>query len=92
MKAIVFTKYGSPDDLRLNEVPKPVPEDDELLIRVQASSINSWDWEYLNGIPFINRLMFGILKPRPGKQRLGADIAGTVETVGRNVTRFQPGD
>jgi NADPH:quinone reductase-like Zn-dependent oxidoreductase len=92
MKAIVFTQYGSPDGLELKEVPKPAPKDDEVLIRVHASSINSWDWEYLNGKPFINRLMFGLLKPKPGKQRLGADIAGTVEAVGSRVTRFQPGD
>ena len=92
MKAIVFTQYGSPDGLELKEVPKPAPKDGELLIRVHASSINSWDWEYLNGKPFINRLMFGLLKPKRGKQRLGADIAGTVEAIGRQVTRFQPGD
>jgi len=92
MKAIVFTQYGSPDGLELKEVPKPAPKDDELLISVHASSINSWDWEFLNGIPFINRLMFGLLKPKPGKQILGADIAGTVEAVGSRVTRFQPGD
>ncbi|MFC1868313.1 NAD(P)-dependent alcohol dehydrogenase [Thermodesulfobacteriota bacterium] len=92
MKAIVFTKYGPPDGLELKEVPKPTPKDDELLIRVHASSINSWDWEFLNGIPFINRLMYGLLKPKPGKQILGADIAGTVEAVGRHVKRFQPGD
>jgi len=92
MKAIVFTQYGPPDGLELKEVPKPAPKDDELLISVHASSINSWDWEFLNGIPFINRLMFGLLKPKPGKQILGADIAGTVEAVGRHVTRFQPGD
>lgn len=92
MKAIVFTRYGSPDGLELKEVPKPTPKNDELLIRVHASSINSWDWEFLNGIPFINRLMYGLLKPNPGKQILGADIAGTVEAVGRHVKRFQPGD
>jgi NADPH:quinone reductase-like Zn-dependent oxidoreductase len=92
MKAIVFTRYGPPDGIKLKEVPKPVPKDDELLIRVHASSINSWDWEFLTGKPFLNRLMFGLLKPKPGKQRLGADIAGTVEAVGRHVTRFQPGD
>ena len=92
MKAIVFTQYGPPDGLELKEVPKPTPKDDELLISVHASSINSWDWEFLNGIPFINRLMFGLLKPKPGKQILGADIAGTVEAVGKHVTRFQPGD
>jgi len=92
MKAIVFTQYGPPDGLELKEVPKPTPKDDELLVRVHASSINSWDWEFLNGTPFINRLMFGLLRPKPGKQILGADIAGTVEAVGRNVSRFQPGD
>ena len=92
MKAIVFTQYGPPDGLELKDVPKPRPKDGELLIRVHASSINSWDWEYLNGTPFINRLMFGLLRPKPGKQRLGADIAGTVEDVGRQVTRFRPGD
>jgi NADPH:quinone reductase-like Zn-dependent oxidoreductase len=92
MKAIVFKRYGSADNLELVEVPKPVPKDDEVRIRLRASSINSWDWEYLNGSPFLNRLMFGLLKPKPGKQRLGADIAGTVEVVGSAVTRFQPGD
>jgi len=92
MKAMVFTRYGPPDSLELKEVPKPAQKDDEILIRVHASSINSWDWEFLTGKPFINRLMFGVLKPKPGKQILGADIAGTVEAVGRLVTRFQPGD
>ena len=92
MKAIVFTKYGSPDGLELKDVPKPAPKDNELLVRVHASSVNSWDWEFLNGTPFINRLMFGLLKPKPGKQILGADIAGTIEAVGSHVTRFQPGD
>jgi NADPH:quinone reductase-like Zn-dependent oxidoreductase len=92
MQAIVFTQYGPPDGLELKEVPKPTPKDDELLIRVHASSINSWDWEFLNGKPFINRLMFGLLRPKPAKQILGADIAGTVEAVGKKITRFQPGD
>ena len=92
MKAIVFTQYGPPDGVKLKEVPKPRPRDDELLISVHASSINSWDWEFLSGKPFVNRLMFGLLKPKPGKRTLGADIAGTVEAVGRHVTRFQIGD
>lgn len=92
MKAIVFTRYGPPKGLELMDVPQPEPKANELLVSVQASSINSWDWEYLNGIPFINRLMFGLFKPKPGKQRLGADIAGVVVAVGRDVTRFQPGD
>ena len=92
MKAIVFTQYGSPDGLELRDVPRPECKDDEVLIRVHASSVNSWDWEYLNGTPFINRLMFGILRPKPGKQRLGADVAGIVEATGSRVTRFQQGD
>ncbi len=92
MKAIVFNRYGPPEGLELMDVPQPEPMANELLVRVQASSINSWDWEYLNGTPFINRLMFGLFQPKRGKQRLGADIAGTIEAVGRDVTRFQPGD
>lgn len=92
MKAIVFTRYGSTEALELMDVPQPEPEASELLVRIHASSINAWDWEYLNGVPFINRLAFGLFKPKPGKRRLGADFAGTVETVGDHVTRFQPGD
>jgi NADPH:quinone reductase-like Zn-dependent oxidoreductase len=92
MKAIVFTRYGSPNGLELKDVANPRPADDEVLVRVRASSINSWDWEFLNGKPFVNRLMFGLLRPKPGKQKLGADIAGTIEAIGANVTRFQPGD
>lgn len=92
MKAIMFRRYGGPEQLEPREVPKPVPGDNELLIRVHASSVNSWDWEFLNGTPFVNRLMFGLLRPRPEKRVLGADIAGTVEAIGRHVTRFRAGD
>lgn len=92
MKAIVFTEYGSPDFLQPKDVPKPMPKDDEVLIKVHASSINSWDWEFQSGTSCVNRLLFGLRKPKVAKQILGADVAGTVETVGRNVTRFQPGD
>lgn len=92
MKAIVFTRYGSPDYLELREVPKPVPADDEVLVRVHASSVNSWDWEFLQGTPFINRLMYGLMKPKAGKRSLGSDIAGIVEAAGSSVARFQPGD
>jgi NADPH:quinone reductase-like Zn-dependent oxidoreductase len=90
MKAIVFTKYGSPDVLEVKEVPKPTPKDDEVLIRVHAASLNDWDWGNLQGIPFVNRLFFGLLRPK--KQILGSDIAGRIEAVGKNVRRFQPGD
>jgi NADPH:quinone reductase-like Zn-dependent oxidoreductase len=92
MKTIVITQYGPPDGLELKEVPKPTPKDDGVLIRVRASSINSWDWEFLNGTPFINRLMFELLKPKTGKQILGADIARTVESIGGGITRFRRGD
>jgi NADPH:quinone reductase-like Zn-dependent oxidoreductase len=92
MKAIVFTEYGSPGRLRVKEVPKPQPKDDEVLVRVHASSINSWDWEFQSGTTLVNRLLFGLFRPKPAKQILGADIAGTVEDVGKNATRFRPGD
>ncbi|MEW8429502.1 MAG: alcohol dehydrogenase catalytic domain-containing protein, partial [gamma proteobacterium symbiont of Ctena orbiculata] len=91
MKAIAFSRYGSPDALQLIQIPKPTPKDDELLVKVHASSVNSWDWEFLSGT-FINRLFFGPFKPKADKRVLGADIAGTVETVGSKVTRFKPGD
>jgi len=92
MKAIVFTEYGSPDVLQVKEAAKPTPKEDEVLVKVHASSINSWDWEFQSGTSLINRLLFGLFKPKPEKQILGADIAGTVEGVGKNVTRFRPGD
>ncbi len=91
-KAIVFSKYGSPDLLQLTDVPKPVPKDDEVLVNVHASSINSWDWEFQSGTTWINRIFYGLLRPKPAKQKLGSDVAGTVEAVGRSVTRFKPGD
>jgi NADPH:quinone reductase-like Zn-dependent oxidoreductase len=90
MKAIVYTKYGLPDVLQLNEVEKPIPKDNEVLIKVHAASVNSWDWDLLRGTPLVNRLMFGLLKPKT--KILGVDIAGRVEAVGRNVKQFQPGD
>ena len=90
MKAIVLGKYGSPDFLELKEVEKPTPKDDEVLVKVFAVSINSWDWEILIGKPFVNRLMAGLLKPKRIKI-LGCDIAGRVEAVGKNVKQFQPG-
>ena len=90
MKAIVFTKYGSPDVLQLKEVEKPIPKDDEVLVKIHASFINDWDWGLLRGKPFVNRMLFGLLKPRT--QILGCDIAGHIEAVGRNVKKFHPGD
>ena len=90
MKAIVFTKYGTPDVLELTEVDRPIPKDDEVLIKVYAVSINDWDWGLLQGIPFMNRLLNGLLKPK--RKILGSDIAGRIEAVGKNVEQFQPGD
>jgi NADPH:quinone reductase-like Zn-dependent oxidoreductase len=89
MKAIVYTKYGSPEVLQLKEVAKPTPKDDEVLIKVQAVSVNRSDWEGLSGKPLYARLG-GLLKPR--QHILGSDIAGRVEMVGRHIRRFRPGD
>ncbi len=90
MKAIVCQKYGPPDVLQLKEVEKPVPKDNEVLIKVHAASVNDWDWGLLRGKPFMNRLIFGLLNPKD--KILGGDIAGRIEAVGRNVKQFQPGD
>ncbi len=90
MKAIVYHTYGSPDVLKLQEVQKPVPQDDEVLVKVHAASVNAGDWHLLRGVPFLVRLVSGVLKPK--NTILGADIAGRVEAVGRNVTQFQPDD
>lgn len=90
MKAIVFEKYGSPGVLELKEIDKPIPKDNEVLLKVFAVSINDWDWQMLQGIPFANRMMNGIFKPK--KQILGSDVAGIVEAVGKDVKQFKPGD
>ncbi len=89
MKAIVYTKYGTPDVLELKEVKKPTPENNEVLVKVYAASVNSWDWDLLRGSPFLIRL-WGLFKPK--YQILGSDISGRVEAVGKNVKQFQPGD
>ena len=89
MKAIVYTQYGPPETLQLEDVAKPTPKDDEVLIKVRAVSVNRSDWEGLRGKPLYARIG-GLLKPR--HQRLGSDIAGRVEMAGRNIWRFQPGD
>ncbi len=91
MKAIVYTKYGSPDVLELKEVEKPTLKDNEVLIKIHAASVNAYDWHFLTADIFLIRLMGGgLLKPK--YTRLGADIAGRVEAVGRNVKQFRPGD
>ncbi|TLY12254.1 MAG: NAD(P)-dependent alcohol dehydrogenase [Thaumarchaeota archaeon] len=90
MKAIVCTQYGSPDILRLKEVEKPAPKDDEVLVTIHAASANPLDWHLMRGSPFLARLGGGLRKPKD--PRLGVDIAGRVEAVGNNVTRFLPGN
>jgi NADPH:quinone reductase-like Zn-dependent oxidoreductase len=90
MKAIVYQKYGSPDVLELKELEKPAPNDDEVLIKVHAASLNAADWHLLRADPFLVRLESGLLEPK--RKVLGADVAGRVEAVGRNVKQFQPGD
>jgi len=90
MKAILFTEYGSPNVLQFKDVEKPVPADNEVLIKVHAASANPLDWHSMRGAPFLARVEFGLQKPRD--PRLGADVAGRVEAVGKNVTQFQIGD
>lgn len=90
MKAIVYTEYGSPDVLRFEDVEKPVPGNDEVLVRVHAASANPADWHLMRAEPFLARLANGLLKPK--NTRLGADVAGRVEAIGGNATQFQVGD
>ena len=89
MRAIVYSEYGSPDVLRLEEVEKPVPKEDEVLVRVCATSVNDWDWALIYG-ETTNRLLHGITKPK--LRILGGDVAGRVEAVGAKVSAFGPGD
>jgi NADPH:quinone reductase-like Zn-dependent oxidoreductase len=90
MKAIIFTQYGSPDVLQFIEVEKPTPNENQVLVKVQAAAANPLDWHRLRADPFLVRLGDGFFKPKNPK--LGADLAGIVEAVGRNVTEFKPGD
>lgn len=90
MKAVVHDTYGSPDVLELRELEQPEPTDDEVLVRVRAASVNPADWYGLTGRPYVARALMGLRKPKSNE--VGADVAGTVEAVGRNVTRFRPGD
>jgi NADPH:quinone reductase-like Zn-dependent oxidoreductase len=90
MKAIIFEKYGSPEVLQLREIDRPVVDDDAVLVRVRAASVNALDWHRMRGWPFLVRMSDGLRKPKDSA--LGVDMAGQVEAVGRNVTRFQVGD
>src|SRR5512140_13965 len=91
MKAIVYTRYGSPDVLHLEDVARPVPKDDEVLVKVYAASVNAADWHLLTADIFLVRLMTG--GPfKPKNPILGADVAGRIEAVGKNVKRLKVGD
>jgi len=90
MKAIVYQGFGSPDILIYGEIDKPIPGSEEVLIKVCAAAVNPLDWKLMKGGPFIVRLLLGLCKPK--LKRPGVDVAGQVETVGRNVTQFKPGD
>ena len=91
MKTIEFTRYGSPDYLEFKEIEIPTPGAHEVLVRIHATSINSWDWELLHATPFANRIIFGLFRPKKLKT-LGFDIAGRVEAIGSAVEKFQVGD
>ena len=91
MKAIVYRHYGSPDVLACEEIDKPIAADGEVLIRVCAAALNPLDWHFMRGTPYPIRLDAGLRRPA-SRQRLGVDVAGRVEAIGRNVTQFKPGD
>ena len=90
MKAIVRERYGSPEVLELKDVARPVVDDDSVLVRVRAASINAYDWHMMRGSPSLVRMMAGLRKPK--SSAMGVDLAGQVEAVGKNVTQFRPGD
>ena len=92
MKAIRYDRYGPPQVLKLRDVDMPAVGDDEVLIRVRAASVNPLDWHFMRGAPYLVRMVAGLSRPRASASRLGADMAGVVEAVGKNVTGFRPGD
>jgi len=92
MKAAVYTRYGPSDVLQIWDVEKPVPNDNEVLIKVSAASVNPADWHLMEGKPSFARLLFGLGLVKPKDTRLGRDVAGQVEAVGKDVTQFNPGD
>ena len=89
MQAIVYRCYGSPEVVKLEEIAKPIPADNRVLVKVHAASVNPLDWHYMRGKPYVMRPMAGVGAPKD--IRLGVDFAGTVEAVGKNVKRFQAG-
>src|SRR5512134_1254735 len=89
MKAVVFRSYGSPDVLKIENIEKPTPKDDEVLVKIRASSVNPAEWYAMTGL-LVARLGSGLSKPKD--IRLGVDYAGVVEAVGKDVTGVKPGD
>jgi len=90
MKAAVYAEYGPPDVVQIADVEKPVPKDDEVLLKVAAASVNPLDFHFMRGTPYLIRIIGGLRKPK--EPRLGVDVAGQVEAVGRSVTQFRAGD
>jgi NADPH:quinone reductase-like Zn-dependent oxidoreductase len=90
MKAIVYREYGPPDVLKLEDIEKPIPKDDEVLLKVRAASANPVDWHFMRGLPYLVRIAAGLTKPK--RTQLGMDVAGEVESIGSKVTQFKPGD
>ena len=90
MKAIVYCDFGGPEVLKLMDVAKPVPNDDQVLIKVRAASVNPYDWHFMRGEPYVMRIGNGLRKPK--NMRVGVDFSGVVEAAGKNVTQFKPGD
>ena len=91
MKAVVYNEFGPPDVLQIQELDKPVPKENEVLVKVRAASVNPYDWHMIRGTPFLMRaMMAGLRKPR--NPRVGIDCSGTVEAVGQEVTQFRPGN
>jgi NADPH:quinone reductase-like Zn-dependent oxidoreductase len=91
MKAVIYTEFGPPDVLQIKDIEKPVPKDNEVLVKVRAASVNPFDWHMIRGTPFLMRAMMAGLR-KPKEPRVGIDCAGTVEAVGKDVTQFKPGD
>ena len=92
MKAIRYYRYGPPEVLELRDVDMPAVGDGDVLVRVKAASVNPLDWHFMRGAPYLVRLMAGLSRPKPSQTMLGADMAGSVEAVGKSVTGFSPGD
>jgi NADPH:quinone reductase-like Zn-dependent oxidoreductase len=90
MMAAVYTQYGPPEVVRVVDVEKPRPKNDEVLIKVRAASVNPLDWHFMRGLPYAVRVIAGLR--RPVDRRLGVDVSGHVEAIGRDVTQFKAGD